>query len=109
MPTPAITRPRHARAPARSWLFVLAALLSACRSERATRDDCAAILERIVALELAEQGFIDPELTRRKQSEFARLFAADLQRCEGLSLPPGARDCVARATSAEQVSHECLR
>ena len=109
MPTPATPRPRSTRAPARTWLVVLAALLCTCRSERATRDDCVAILERIVALELAEQGFVDPELTRRKQSEFSRRFAAELQRCEGLSLPPGARDCVARATSAEQVSHECLR
>lgn len=109
MPASTSTRPRATRAPARPWLLALVLLLSTCRSERATREDCAAILDRIVALELAEQGFIDPELTRRKQAEFARRFAAELQRCEGLSLPPGARDCVAQATSAEQVSHVCLR
>lgn len=109
MPALTRTRPRSTRAPARPWMIVLVALLSTCRSELATSDDCAVILDRIVALELAEQGFVDPELTRRKQAEFARRFAAELQRCEGLSLPTGARECVARATSAEQISHDCLR
>ncbi|WAS90105.1 hypothetical protein [Nannocystis punicea] len=87
----------------------LALLLLTCRSERAGADDCAVILDRIVALELAEQGYRDPELTRRKQQEFARRFAPELQRCEGLSLPPGARECIARAASAEEISHVCLR
>ncbi|WP_434427052.1 hypothetical protein [Nannocystis pusilla] len=87
----------------------LALLLLTCRSERAGADDCAVILDRIVALELAEQGYRDPELTRRKQQEFARRFVPELQRCEGLSLPPGARGCIARAASAEEISHVCLR
>ena len=84
-------------------------LLLTCRSERAGADDCAVILDRIVALELAEQGYRDPELQRRKQQEFARRFAPELQHCEGLSLPPGARECIARAASAEEISHVCLR
>lgn len=89
--------------------LVLGLSLLTCRSERASADDCAFILDRIVALELAEQGYRDPELTRRKQQEFARRFGPELQRCEGLSLPPGARDCIARAASAEEISHVCLR
>lgn len=89
--------------------LAFALLLVTCRSERASDADCAAILDRIVALELAEQGYRDPELTRRKQHEFAHRFAADVQRCHGLSLPPGARECVERAASVEELSHECLR
>lgn len=96
--------PRRTRAAA-----ALLLLLTTCGSERASASDCAEILDRIVALELAEQGFIDPELTRRKQAEFARRYAAELARCEGLSLPPGARECVRAAPSAEHVSHVCLR
>ena len=91
-----------------AWPLLLALGLLTCRSERATAEDCAVILDRIVALELAEQGYRDPELTRRKQHEFARRFAADLKRCEGLSLPPGARACVEQATSCEEISHVCL-
>lgn len=90
--------------------LVLAAPLAlpAC-GEPATADDCRAILDRIVAVELAEQGFHDPALTRRKQDEFARLYAADLARCEALRIPPHARACIAAAASSEQLSHDCLR
>ena len=96
--------PRRTRAAA-----ALLLLLTTCGSERASASDCAEILDRIVALELAEQGFADPELTRRKQAEFARRYAAELARCEGLELPPGALECVRAAKSTEHVSHVCLR
>lgn len=105
--SPDMSKRPHARAPAALLALALASLT--CGSERATAEDCAAILDRIVALELSEQGYRDPELTRRKQHEFARRFAAELHRCEGLSLPPGARLCVARAASTEEISHVCLR
>lgn len=97
------------KTPRRRTPLALALLLLTCRSEQAGADDCAFILDRIVALELAEQGYRDPELTRRKQQEFARRFAPELQRCVGLSLPPGARECVTRAASTEEISHVCLR
>jgi hypothetical protein len=80
-----------------------------CEREAATAGDCRALLDRIVAIELAEQGFRDPVLTKRKQDSFARSLADELARCEGLTLPPGARDCVAQASSSEQLSHSCLR
>jgi hypothetical protein len=88
--------------------LVLALALPAC-GEPATAADCREILDRIVALELAEQGYRDPVLTRRKQDEFARRYAADLARCEGQRLKPHARACLATAGSTEQLSHDCLR
>lgn len=84
-------------------------LLAACRGEPATAADCREILDRIVSLELAEQGYRDVALTQRKQEVFAQRYAAELTRCEGVRLPAGARECVARAGSSEQISHECLR
>ncbi|MBK9753693.1 MAG: hypothetical protein IPO88_09340 [Nannocystis sp.] len=84
-------------------------LFAACRGEPATAADCREILDRIVALELAEQGYRDPALTQRKQEAFAQRYAAEMTRCEGVRLPAGARECVARAGSSEQISHECLR
>lgn len=99
--------PRRATA---SLIAGLAALLGSgsCAREPASAADCRALLDRIVALELAEQGFRDPVLTRRKQDSFARSLADELARCEGLTLPPGARECVAEAGSSEQLSHTCL-
>jgi hypothetical protein len=86
-----------------------AALGGGCKREPATAADCRALLDRIVAIELAEQGFRDPALTQRKQDSFARSLADELARCEGLSMPPGARACVAQAGSSETISHTCLR
>ena len=90
-------------------LLALLLLLPACRGEPATAADCREILDRIVALELAEQGYRDAALAQRKQEIFAQRFAAELARCEGVRLPAGARECVARAGSSEQISHKCLR
>ncbi|MCB9565954.1 MAG: hypothetical protein H6710_01795 [Myxococcales bacterium] len=87
----------------------LALASAACEGRAATPEECEAILDRIVELELREQGYRDPALLARKQAEFRRLFADDLGRCVGRRLPPGARECVARASSAEAISHECLR
>jgi len=87
---------------------LLLVIMTACRGEPASAGDCRAILDRIVALELAEQGYRDPALTQRKQHAFAGRYAAELARCEGVPLPPGARECVAQASSSEQISHECL-
>ncbi|MEZ4450633.1 MAG: hypothetical protein R3B09_14220 [Nannocystaceae bacterium] len=80
-----------------------------CRGEAASAEQCARILDRIVELELREQGYRDPELARRKQAEFRRLFAEDLGECVGRRLPPAAMACIEAAVSAEQVSHLCLR
>jgi hypothetical protein len=87
--------------------LVLALAAPAC-GEPASAVDCREILDRIVAVELAEQGYRDPALTRRKQAEFARRYAADLVRCEGLRMPSHARTCLAAAGSSEQISHTCL-
>lgn len=100
---------RRALALALAGLLGLSAGGLGCAGEAATADDCRAILARIVELELREQGYRDPALLRRKQAEFAGLFADELDRCVGRRLPPGARACVAAATSTEEISHACLR
>lgn len=97
------------RAPGSVLAALVVLLVTSCAREPATAADCRALLDRIVAIELAEQGFRDPVLTQRKQDSFARSLADELARCEGLTVPPGARECVAQASSSEQLSHTCLR
>jgi len=80
-----------------------------CNRERATADTCAAIADRIVELELSEQGFRDPALLARKGLEMRRLLAADLRRCAGRRLRRDAVACVNAARNAEAISHVCLR
>ena len=82
---------------------------SACTDESATPDDCDAILTRIIELEIREQGYRDPALVERKQTQLRHAFADEIGRCVGRRLPQGAMECITTASSAEQVSHRCLR
>jgi len=84
-------------------------LASGCARERATGEACSAILDRIVYIELQEQGFRDPALASRKREELRRVLHPELARCQGRGLPEGALACVERAQSAEEISHVCLR
>ena len=89
-------------------LLLLLAL--SCRAGRpATRDECATILARIIELELQEQGYRDRELLRRRTLELQTRYAAALDQCEGRALPTGAMACIRSASSAEAISHQCLR
>jgi len=91
-------------------LLLLVLLLPAgCRRAPLSAEDCRRILDRIVDLELAERGFRDPALAERRKNELRALFSPDLAACVGRRVRPDALACVARATSAEDLSHHCLR
>lgn len=81
----------------------------ACERSIATAEQCGRILDRIVDIELDEQGFRDPILGARKKAEMRRLLASELRHCVGASLSPEAIACVARARTIEELSHICLR
>jgi hypothetical protein len=82
--------------------------LFAC-GKRATPEDCGEIFDRIVEVELHERGFRDPALADLKRKELRTVLASELKECPGKRLKTGALACVRRATSAETMSHECLR
>jgi len=87
---------------------VLAAVPVACRREHATAPLCAAILDRIVELELAEQGFRDPALATQKKRELRMLLDPQLRSCVGRKMRHDAMACVGNARSTEEISHVCL-
>jgi hypothetical protein len=85
-------------------------MLSGCDHRvRATAKDCVELADRIVALELQEQGYRDPVLLERKQRAIRTALGAELRQCEGRPLGPGVLDCARGATTSEQLSHKCLR
>jgi hypothetical protein len=90
-------------------IVLLLASLSGCRRERASAEICAAILDRIVDVELDEQGFRDAALVARKKLEMRRLLEGDLRRCTGRKLKTNALSCVRGAHTTEEISHVCLR
>ena len=89
--------------------FALLFSLSGCRGQRATRADCERIVDRIVALELLEQGFHDPVLQARTEEHMRQELRSEIDRCTGLPMRPDALQCAERARSAEDIVHRCLR
>lgn len=83
--------------------------LAACSESRATTEDCRAIFERIVELELEEMGYRDPALAERKRAELGRVLGPELQRCEGRRIASTARACIREAKTAEALTHDCFR
>ena len=92
-------------------LFALPLLvLLSCRSApAASAADCAELADRIVALELREQGYRDAAVFERKQRGLRVALSAELRQCEGRPLPAGALECARQATSSEALAHRCLR
>jgi hypothetical protein len=88
---------------------LITALLAAGCGRPATSADCAAIFERIFALEFRESGFRDPVLQARKHDELVRRLAPYLDECTSARLGRSALDCVSGAQSTEEISHRCLR
>ncbi len=82
---------------------------SGCNRRRATEDECRAIFDRIVDIELEERGYRDPMLAERRKTELRRQFDDRVRACVGRPIPDDAMGCVARAGTAESLSHECLR
>lgn len=90
-------------------LVALAGLVASCSRHPATAADCSALFDRLFALEFREVGFRDPVLERRKHDELAAKLASDVQECRGALIRKGALDCAARAQTAAELSHQCLR
>ncbi len=84
-------------------------LLSGCSNEGASMEQCRAIFDRLVSVELEEMGFRDPTLAGLTRSELSARYQTEIAECVGRRLPPHAMSCVMAANNAETVSHECLR
>jgi hypothetical protein len=100
-------RPR-ARAALTILTCLLLVLTAACRSRRATPEDCLRIFDRMVDLELKELGYRDPALSELKRQQLGRSLASEINQCEGGRLSPSALSCVEGARTAEEISHQCL-
>jgi hypothetical protein len=80
-----------------------------CDRHPASAEECAAILQRLVELELGESGYRDPVLRARWQQDLGRRFALDLDRCQqGRKVRDSLRTCLASARSSEEITHRCL-
>jgi hypothetical protein len=102
------------RLPTISRTLSLAALvglaaLTGCHRHTASASDCRAILDRLVVLELEEQGFHDPALVPRWQQELAGRFSDDLRRCRAIRVGDDLDACLRAADNPEQIAHRCVK
>ena len=83
--------------------------ISGCHRHTASAADCRAILDRLVALELEEQGFHDPALVPRWQGELARRLDDDLHRCRAVRVRDDLESCLRTTRNPEEVVHQCVK
>lgn len=91
------------------FILLTSCICFGCDRTRASRVDCETIFERLIALELGEMGYQDPELIQRWMKRLRVRYRAELDECVGRTLPSTALLCIQEATTVEIVSHECLR
>lgn len=84
-------------------------VIAGCHRHRASAEDCRAVLDRLVELELTESGYRDPALAPRWQRELAGRFEADLRRCQTLRVHDGLPTCLRAAENPEDIAHRCLK
>ena len=84
------------------------AALTGCR--HATEQDCERILDRIVELELQEQGVTDPALVAKRKEETRAAKRDELiKACVGKRISERALACISEAKRADEITEKCLR
>lgn len=87
-------------------LVPLAFATSAC-GRRATREDCEAIVDRTVEVQLKAQAVTDPDLVATKKQEIRKELEPKLQDCVGKRVTDSTLGCVRTAETAEEID-KCL-
>lgn len=85
-------------------------LVASAGCRRATEADCEKIVDRIVELQLREQGVTDPEvIAKRKDETKARKRQELLGGCVGKRISSGSLKCIEGAKTSAEIIDVCLR
>ncbi len=88
--------------------FALPLALGGCH--RATEADCEEIVDKIVELELKEQGVNDPAtIETRKTETKAKKRQELIQSCVGKRVSVSAMRCIHNAKTSTEITDRCLR
>lgn len=89
-------------------LVLALGLLAGCH--RATEQDCEKILDKIVELELKDQGIVDDRTVGSRKADARAKKHDDLMKnCVGKRLPQSALACIDQAKTADEITEQCLR
>jgi hypothetical protein len=75
---------------------------------QATREDCEAIVDQNVEVQLKAFGVSDADLVEKRQQELRASMNDDIESCIGKRVTDGMMACVKAAETAEQID-KCLR
>lgn len=86
------------------------ALVTLAACHRATEQECKQIIDRIVELELREQGITDKAMVeQRKQAARAHKHDELAKDCVGKRISKSALQCIQSAQTADEITDKCLR
>lgn len=87
--------------------LVLALALAGC-GRKATREDCEAVVDKNVELQLKALGVTDPGVVAKRREEMRASMRDDIDKCVGKRVTDSMMACVKNAESADKID-KCLR
>jgi hypothetical protein len=90
------------------FLLVGAAVGVAGCGRKATREDCEAVVDKNVELQLKALGVTDPAVVGKRRDEMRASMRDDIEKCVGKRVTDGMMSCVKSAETAEKID-KCLR
>ena len=89
-------------------VFVLVALAVSGCGRKATREDCEAVVDKNVELQLKALGVTDPAIVEKRRSEMRNSLSDDIEKCIGKRVTDSMMACVKNAETADKID-KCLR
>jgi hypothetical protein len=89
-------------------VVVLACLALAGCGRKATREDCEAVVDKNVELQLKALGVVDPATVNKRRDEMRASMKDDIDKCVGKRVTDAMISCVKNAETTEKID-KCLR
>ena len=89
-------------------LVVLVALLLPGCGRKATREDCEAVVDKNVELQLKALGVTDSTIVNKRRDEMRASMKEDIEKCVGKRVTDSMLACVKTAETTEKID-KCLR
>ncbi len=86
---------------------LLASAVSGC-GRKATREDCEAVVDKNVELQLKALGVTDSAVVGKRRDEMRGSMRDDIDKCVGKRVTDAMMSCVKTAETAEKID-KCLR
>jgi hypothetical protein len=75
---------------------------------KATREDCDAVVDKNVELQLKALGVVDPSVVGKRRDEMRAAMREDIDKCIGKRVTDSMMSCVKGADSTDKID-KCLR